>query len=83
MTEGNFTVVERVEQSLDIVPPHQSEAEPAIEVVNAQRRASLFQFADQLAQPELCWRERGTIAAQLLYLFGFETEHLPHESRVS
>ena len=73
VAEDYFTAMERVEQRLDIVPP---ELEESIEVVNVQERNQILEFAEQLAQPEISFSERLSIAEQLRGLFGAINEHL-------
>ena len=80
--------MQRVEQRLEILPEEQSKSEAEQEkkeesvkvlsiICNSEQRARLLEFAEQLAQPELCWGERLSIAAQLLMMFGMLQDRPP------
>lgn len=75
VAEDYFAAMKRVEQRLEIIF---SEPEN-IEIVKVQEPAKLFQLAEQLTQPELCFEERMSIAAQLRELFDAVQEHPPPE----
>lgn len=73
VAEDYFAAMQRVEQRLDILPVEQKN----YEVVNVQEPTKVFHLIGQLELPELGYRERLDIAAQLRESFGIEQELEP------
>jgi hypothetical protein len=59
------------------------EQESNAEVIKDLNRSQLLVFAEQLAQPELCYEERLDMAVQLRELFGLEQVHPPPRTEQS
>jgi len=77
VAEDYFATMQRVEQSLEIVP--ESKQETQDEVVNVQELAKVFQLIEQLELSKLCDEERLDIASQLRQLLDKVNEHAPPE----
>ena len=82
VADDYFAAMQKVEQRLEIVPTQEKNNENVkVQSVSctSEQRTKLLEFADQLAQPELCKDERLSIATQLLMLFGVVQEQIPPE----
>ena len=75
VAEDYFAATQRVEQRLEIVPELKQETK--YEVVNVQEPVKVFQLIERLALPELAYKERLDIAAQLRESFGAAQELEP------
>lgn len=73
VADDYFAAMQRVEQRLDILPIEQKN----YEVVNVQEPIKVFHLIGQLELPELGYKERLNIAAQLRESFGLEQELEP------
>jgi hypothetical protein len=76
VADDYFAAMQRIEQRLQISPPGSTE-EPKYGIVKVPEKAQALDWAQQLAQPELCFQQRSSIAAQLCQLFGLQEEPGP------
>jgi site-specific recombinase XerD len=65
LAEDYFAAMSRVEQRLEIEPNPKQEPAPENEFVNVLPRTQLLAWAERLALPELCQKERVEIAENL------------------
>ena len=70
VADDYFVAMERIEQRLAIGEEKKNENVKVQTITcTSEKRAKLLEFADQLAQPDLCQEERLSVVSQLLILF--------------